>query len=400
MVTGSCRAAILLTWLFRVVHAGAISLPVAPEMSPKAQASYSCLRPPSGLLPRSVLRGGSEVQWEQEWEEAGLRDANGISSQRFGGIWGGPVLWKEGHYDPASDKATGWELGAQCHGDCVSWCDRKDEATTRAAIEADGVDCADNTSDSDDDRALQQPASSSRFPLAGEFGKLFEAFEMAADEYPESIQSSFAILAANQSEPLHSRIVYASPRFLATMAGAGEDSAPAPEDILGRSWCEFYGHVDAEKKQHFHAVATTVGEACESRFVLRERWWQPASVVADGSLGSDDAACAPLTTDDASATTAIRMMQQELLAMKKRLASAELLLGLQANNSTRTAVMYAEPILYGTGLSDLPRFIAVGAYLYLVLLLTCMRLFPIAGVEGAGRVKRMQMDQLRQSSLL
>ena len=73
---------------------------------------------------------------------------------------------------------------------------------------------------------------------------------------------------------------------------------------------------------------------------------------------------------------------------------------LTANNSTRTAVMYAEPILYGTGLSDLPRFIAVGAYLYLVLLLTCMRLFPIAGVEGGGRVKRMQMDQLRQSSLL
>ena len=63
--------------------------------------------------------------------------------------------------------------------------------------------------------------------------------------------------------------------------------------------------------------------------------------------------------------------------MKKRLASAELLLGLQANNSTRTAVMYAEPILYGTGLNDLPRFIAVGAYLYL---LACV-FFPFAGMD-------------------
>ena len=50
----------------------------------------------------------------------------------------------------------------------------------------------------------------------------------------------------------------------------------------------------------------------------------------------------------------------EMRALKQRLWRAEHELGLQGNNSTRTAVMYAEPIVYGTGLDDLPRFICVG----------------------------------------
>ena len=104
----------------------------------------------------SRIRGGSQDDVE--------RDANGIAIERFGSIWGGPVLWREvswldapkhqrisglcprthpqnmlrcssmvtrvislqGYYDPKDDKETGWEVGGSCHGDCVEWCDRKD----------------------------------------------------------------------------------------------------------------------------------------------------------------------------------------------------------------------------------------------------------------------------------
>jgi hypothetical protein len=70
------------------------------------------------------LRGGTE-----------MRDARGISEERFGSIWGGPVLWRKGYYDPLEDRATGWEYGGPNHGDCVSWCDWKDEELTRAEEE-------------------------------------------------------------------------------------------------------------------------------------------------------------------------------------------------------------------------------------------------------------------------
>ena len=211
------------------------------------------------------LRGGAD-----------MRDKDGIS-ERFGGIWGGPVLWRQGHYDPKEDRETGWELGSECHGVCVPWCDRKDEALTRAAEEEDRASFAGESLDSDDENALLEPAASARFPLVGDFGKLFEAFEEAAAKHPAAVQSSFAILRANLDDPFESELVYASPLFVQVT------KAPSLAHVLGRPWRDFYAHVDAEKKAHFVSIVKNVGEACESRFVLRQGWWDAAARVSAGA---------------------------------------------------------------------------------------------------------------------
>jgi hypothetical protein len=130
-------------------------------------------------IPQRVarLRGGSE-----------LRDADGIAVEGFGGVWGGPVLWREGYYDPKDDREHGWELGSNCHGACVDWCDHKDPELTRAADEEERAMFADESTDSDDEKASLQPATSDRFPLVGEFGGLFEAFEAATAKWPQAVQ--------------------------------------------------------------------------------------------------------------------------------------------------------------------------------------------------------------------
>ena len=77
----------------------------------------------------------------------------------------------------------------------------------------------------------------------------------------------------------------------------------------------------------------------------------------DGASARSSPTHSPSNTSDGQA---IAQMMCEMRALKQRLSRAEHELGLQGNNSTRTAVMYAEPIVYGTGLDDLPRFICVG----------------------------------------
>jgi hypothetical protein len=95
------------------------------------------------------------------------------------------VLWREGYNDPKDDKENGWELGSNCHGVCVDWCDCKDPDLTRAADEEERTMFADESTDSD---GKAMPAASERFPLVGEFGGLFEAFEAATAQCPQAVQ--------------------------------------------------------------------------------------------------------------------------------------------------------------------------------------------------------------------
>ena len=276
------------------------------------------------------LRGGSEMDE--------LRDAEGIAEEGFGGIWGGPVLWREGYHDPLEDRVTGWEHGGKCHGACVSWCDCKDDELTRAAQEGEQAQSDQGASTDSDDESDAAPVTSARFPFAGEFGGLFEAFEAAAEEEPASINSSFAVLRADTDEPLKSQIVYASPLFASVMR------APSPDALLGKPWGDFYGQMDAEKREHFASVCKNIGEACESRFVLPEKWWEDTMADEGGVLPAAGGA-----GEGQGESRAVESLQEEMRVLRARLAKAETLLGLQADNKTRTAVLYAEPIVYGAG---------------------------------------------------
>jgi len=51
--------------------------------------------------------------------------------------------------------------------------------------------------------------------------------------------------------------------------------------ILGKSVGDFYGHVDREKKSHFEMVVKNVGEGLESRFLIREKWWESCEESQD-----------------------------------------------------------------------------------------------------------------------
>ena len=73
---------------------------------------------------------------------------------------------------------------------------------------------------------------------------------------------------------MKSQIIYASPLF------AFVTKAPSPAALLGKTWGDFYGHVDREKQEHFNAICKNVGEACESRFILAEKWWEEGDGVA------------------------------------------------------------------------------------------------------------------------
>jgi hypothetical protein len=305
------------------------------------------------------LNGGADVgtaPWDGE-QDMGLRDENGISLERFANIWGGPVLWREGQPDPRDDPATGWELGSKRHGVCVPWCDGTDSTLMRAAEEEEErAKAADvDGEDDDEEEAPLRPEPSARFPLVGNYGALFEAFEKSVSEFPESVESSFAILEANATEALHSRIVYASPLFV------NATGAPSLEAVLGKPWGAFYGHVDAEKREHFAKVVSSVGEACESRFVMQNDWWRDAS--------ARDACNAPDTSTNSGTTWSSRdgaeaertcAMESELQELKRRLAAAEHLLGLQSSNSSHTAVMYAQAVVYTGGYNDAPCFVGVG----------------------------------------